>query len=287
MRDGYMMAWQLAKHAHPGGLHFIDALADSTRHPDALAMLRRLRRVSEFLSGLPELARIRADRALFERLYATSGYLLDIGTRHPEDLLLVFCTAYNSFGISNLGLLGTVREFGVSCLMVKDPSPENYLGGVHGMGSSLDETLDKINGLLQQHRFRRIAITGYSSGGFASAYASAKLPCAAYLGFSIPTDFRDDATPRTDFFLKRDRRIKHARQYRVHLRDLFAETQSGPRRRLLVGSRSPRDVAAARAMEGVAGLEVLELAECAHDTPESFIAAGRFMEQLEWLLRDD
>jgi hypothetical protein len=142
--DGIFLATQLAIQGLPGAEHLIDRLAGVIPNRGVQMHLAGLRHIDGVLRQLPCRDRVVTNRALWTRLYRKEGVILIRGNAHAGKLLVVFGTMFNNFGISNALLLALLLEFGVSILMVKDCTLLNYLGGVDGLGKTIEDVAASI-----------------------------------------------------------------------------------------------------------------------------------------------
>ncbi len=276
-----MIASQLALNAHPAARSFVRALQGKLAHPDAQSRFEKLLNLCDQTDRLDGLSAMRGDAELTRSLYALDNFVFMEGSTARNKLAVVFTTMFNNFGVANIVLLAILKKFGVSVLLLKDSTLANYLGGAHQFGSDLDQLADSIRSFAAQKSCDRIYPMGYSSGGFASCYVSARIECAGYLGLSFPTDFSLDSTLPTDWFISRQVKERFDQRY---LRDLARLLPEAPaRRRVIAGTKSHRDLELALHLKDVEGVEVIPVENCMHDTPETLIARGEFEQHLDWL----
>lgn len=272
---------QLTYNAFPSARGFVRSLRDAIAHPDAHARFDKLLKICDFTDRLEPLDELRKNPALIRRLYDLEGYIYQEGSTAPHQLAVVFTTIFNNFGVASLILLAILKRYGVSVLMLKDCSLANYLGGASEFGENLDEVAQKIDAFAREKSVREVYLLGYSSGGYASCYVSTRLRCAAHLGFSSPADFSLDTTLPTEGFITRARRQLFDPRYLIDLATALPGTTG--RQRLIVGTSSPNDLVNARHLRDAGGMEVVELPDTYHDTPETLIALDDIWQHLDWL----
>ncbi len=281
VREALTVASQLAFNAHPAARSFVRVLQGKLAHPDAQSRFDKLLKLCDQIERLESLPAMRSDPQWIRSLYALDNYVFMEGSTARGKLAVVFTTMFNNFGVSSLVLLAILKKFGVSVLLLKDSTLANYLGGAHQFGNNLDEVADNIRAFAAQRSCDRIYLMGYSSGGYASSYVSARIECAAHLGLSFPTDFSLDSTLPTDWFITQQVKEMFDPRYLLDLARVLPEAPV--RRRVITGEKSPRDLALAQHLKDVNGVEIITLPDCMHDTPETLIARGEFEEQLDWL----
>lgn len=284
LREVWETAYLLAVQAHPKARSFIEWALNNATHPDMQSRLRAYLSICDATDQCPAVAHVRAQPQLVEQLYDTHRSHFFRGNKKPEVLLVVFTTIFNNFGISNLVLYSLLQAAGVSILMLRDGTRASYLGGAQGMGHDLDACAQAIARLAKAQQCTHILITGYSSGGFASCYVSTRIPCAGYLGFSIVTDLSLQTALPTDVYLSKEIRTRFDSKYLIDLSTSTAMTQPPVPRRLLVGADSNVDQLFTNTMRHIPRLEVVQVANCRHDTPEVMLGTGELQQQLDWLL---
>lgn len=278
------MAQLLSVHGHPSCRPFITWALTQHHHVELNQKLECMLKVGDLAHQHPHVRPLQSDAVFKTALYAHEGFFFSKGDKRPDVLLVVFTTLYNNFGISNLFLYALLKDSGVSVLMLRDGSWANYLGGASDMGDNLDDLAEAIQGFAKAQQCQHLLIMGYSSGGYASYYVSTKVPCAAYLGMSIVTDFSLDSSLPTENFIRKDIRQRFDPKFLVNLATLPLPATHRTARRLLVGQKSKVDLLYTQAMKGVPDLSVIELADCSHDIPEALLASGEFMTHIDWLL---
>ncbi len=281
LREVLTVANQLTINAHPAARSFLRALKNKILHPDAQSRFDKLLNLCDQTERLVALPAMRHDPHWIRSLYALDNYVFMEGDSARNKLAVVFTTVFNNFGISNLVLLAILKQFGVSVLLLKDSTLANYLGGAHQFGNNLDEVADNIRAFAAQRSCDHIYLMGYSSGGYASCYVSARLKCEGFLGLSFPADFSLDTALPTDWFIKKPVRELFDQRFLVDLASLH--DQEPVRRRLIIGAKSQRDRTHAHHLRDNAGFDVIEVEECFHDTPETLMARGEFKQHLDWL----
>ncbi len=272
----------LACHGMPSARSFLERIRKGIDHSPVADQVAKLLGICDYTDGLEALPQILADQALFRKLYSLHGFELIEGSTARNKLVVVFTTVFNNFGIANTVLLAILKKYGVSVLLLRDTTRANYLGGASGFGKNIEDMSIRIETFAREKSFDRIYLTGYSSGGYASIYASMRIDCAGLLAFSSPTDFSLDTPLPTDRVISREVRQMFDPR---HLLDLRPALSAAPaKRRMIVGANSPGDLLHTNHLRDVAGLDIVTIEGCAHDTPETLISRGEFERQLDWLL---
>lgn len=241
------------------------------------------------IRSLPDLASIMADTIFLATFYRRDGFQF-FPFPSSRKLVVAFTTVYNNFGVSNAVLYALLRQFGVSILILKDPSVFNYGRGVRGLGDNPEQLADAVSRIARDIGSSEIYVTGFSSGGYPSLLFSSLVECRGYLGFSIRTGkgYNGDPLPRRrvyndaqDYWIERN----VAPRFLINLRGNFEGRPAECMRVLVVGERDDVDMAHARDMENCPGFELLVLQNCGHDTVSAAIERGMMNGLLERLLR--
>lgn len=218
------------------------------------------------------------------KLYETDGYFFSKGAQHPEKLLVIFTTMYNNFQISNVVLYALLKEFGVSVLMLKDCSYFNFLNGVTGLGTDINAVVNGISALASENNISELYLTGFSSGGYSSLYASLLLPCSGYLGFSVMTDLSKGSSLFPGKFFTDDVRKQIDERHLINLRVLADATNDRVSRELFFGADIESEGAHALNMAGLSNLKTTKVEDCRHQTVKTLIENGAFSDCLRDLL---
>ena len=252
--------------------------------------LDRLDRRLAAIRSLPDLAPVMADPANLSTFYRSDGFQL-IPFPSSRKLVVIFTTVYNNFGVSNAVLYALLKRFGISILILKDPTVCSYACGVRGLGENLEQLADAVSRLAQDIGSSEIFVTGFSSGGYPSLIFTSLVECRGYLGFSVRTGsgYHGDPLPRRRVFnAAQDYWIKKnvSSRFRINLRDLFEGRRDGCNRVLVVGDEDDVDMTHARDVSHCPGFELLVLEKCGHDTVSAALERGLMDELLARLLRN-
>jgi hypothetical protein len=147
----------------------------------------------------------------------------------------------------------------VSVLILKDCTYFNFLNGVSGLGTDIYSTTSAISSLASEHNILEIFITGYSSGGYASLYASFLVPCAGYLGFSVITDLSRESTLFPGKYFRDEVRSRIDAIHLLNLRTLAELSNNRVPRQIIFGEKSAVDAAHAANMAGLPNLKTTKL----------------------------
>jgi hypothetical protein len=218
------------------------------------------------------------------KLYEIDGFFFSKGSSRPEKLLVVFTTMFNNFRISNAVLYALLKEFGVSVLILKDCTYFNFLNGVSGLGTNICSLAKGISALASENHISEIFITGFSSGGYASLYASLLLPCSGYLGFSVPTDLSGGSRLFPGKYFRDEVRREIDDKDLINLRTLAEAVNDHVPREIVFGELSISDAAHASSMAGLANFKITTLEKCGHQTVGALIENHAFLDCLRKLL---
>jgi hypothetical protein len=285
VKDALFVASQLVIQGSARADGFLNSLRAQARHPDVLAFLAKLTKQSDFIQRLKYLSDVKNDPVLVSKLYETDGFFFAKGTQHPAKLLVVFTTMFNNFQISNVAFYALLKEFGVSVLMLKDCSLFNFLHGAADFGTDIPSIAQKVLALAAEHTASEIYVIGFSSGGYASLYASFLLPCAGYLGFSVLTDLSEGSPLYAGkYFIDPVRQNVRHQDHLLNLRALAGTTGNRTPRELFFGEEADIDRAHAANMVGVADLKATMVEKCGHQTVAGLIENGTFADRIRTLL---
>ena len=276
------------------------AVAQLVNHgfPEAPAMIEGLKSqlkknvvLQEILTGLEMRHRnimkigarrlVFADRPLMERLYQTEGHVF---VRHPDnrnELMVVFTTIFNNFGVSNAVITAQLIECGFSVQLLKDCTTNRYLNGVVGCGEDLAMVAKWIEKFRLEQRFDRMYVSGYSSGGYASLYLTTLIESDGYIGFSIESDYSSGGPPEIPFQKKVDLRSNVKPEFLCALRDRIASSQYSVRRAIYYDKEMDRDKAEAENLRGLPNTVFHEIPKSGHAIPETLIQRDSLAQEFE------
>jgi hypothetical protein len=197
--------------------------------------------------------------------------------------LVVFTTMFNNFRISNALLYAMIKQLDVSILILKDCTYFNFLNGVSGLGADISSMTQAISSMAGEHDISEIFVTGFSSGGYASLYASYLLPCAGYLGLSVQTDLSRESTLFAGKYFKDEIRNKIDEKHLINLRVLAESTSDRVPRQIVFGEESAVDAAQAANMTGVPNLKITKL-NSGHQTVGALIEDRALLDWFQKLL---
>jgi len=282
--DALFVATELVKHGSPNARHVLNNYKKQLGYPHHQHYLELLIKHDNFISSISGLREIQGDRRLFSELYKLDGYLFLRGDNHPEKLLVVFTTIFNNFYISNCVLYAILRNFGISVLFLKDPSLFVYLNGVSGFGDNIEQVAQNVVDLARRERISEVYITGFSSGGYASLFASCLLPCSGYLGFSIASDLSEGSAIDPGKLFTQAVRTNIDKKYLINVKNFISEEKKTVERRLYVGELSDFDRAHAANLSELPGIKLNLLRNCNHQTVEALMRDGSLTDVFHQLL---
>ena len=282
--EAMFVANQLVMHRSDLAESSLQSLKSRVRNPDALKFLAGLCKQLAYIQDLTLFRDVKNDRDVLAKLYDVEGFFFAKGSSHPEKLLVVFTTMFNNFRLSNVVLYAMLKEMGVSVLILKDCTYFNFLNGVSGLGSDITSIAESISDLANDNHISNIYFTGFSSGGYASLYASLLLPCSGYLGFSVPTDLSSGSTRFPGKFFRDEVRRKIDEKHLLNLRTLAESVDSHVPREIIFGEKSEVDAIHAANMAGLPNFKVTQLKGCGHQTVGALVENHSFSSYLRNLL---
>lgn len=281
--DAISFGRQLVVHAHPVAALFLKRILEKISSQLIIDKINYLTNINNYIQGYSPWKNIES-QSLIEQLYDLHNPIYyGGGGGHKNQLLIVFDTIYNAFGVSNLVLYSMLKSKGYHFLLLKDPSLACYMRGVPTWGSNLQELGKKLTIFAKDHGYQSLRVMGYSSAGYASCYISSLIACERYLGFSIASDLSVNSNlPLAWFMAPNIREYLHTNEF-INLRDPIANTH-GVERRLVAGALWQDDVLHVENLQGLENLQIDIMEQAFHDTPLAAIHHGQLDNYLSWLM---
>ena len=265
LSNAQFLAAQMVLHGFPEAISVIRDLTALPEFPFLRdAMLTQERRF-HVIDALTFKRAIFSNSRLMERLYDTEGATLVVHPTERRDIMVVFLTAFNNFGVSTPVLLAILQQCGFSVLFLRDCTHRRFLTGVTGCGANLDELAGYIRRVMEEGQFERLFITGYSSGGYASLFMSTIVNPVAYIGFAIESDFSSGGPPARVSRLAIDLRKSVDAEYLVDLSERVSQSAVMIDRKLFFGERSSIDRKQCEAFIDLPGCSVEMVAGSGHE----------------------
>lgn len=280
IKDALRMAHQLVVHDHPSSQLFLEKLSqlsDSTLLQDRLNQLYQLNHLVQKYDS----SSIKKNEIFFLKLYDQNEFLYVAGKAGTSNLLIVFTTIYNNFGISNLLLYSILKQRDCSILFVKDPTYGCYMASTKA-GNNLNDMVIFLKKIIKTKKYKKSLIMGYSSSGYSSWYVALKLGAEKFLGFSLATDLSSNTILPTATYLKQNIRDQIDDSQLLNLATIKPKN-SIMKSKLVVGEFEHIDLMHAENMLNFQGVEIEILSKTYHDTPEAGIRMGFFEGYLDWL----
>lgn len=213
----------------------------------------------------------------------TRGFAID--QQGTERAMVAFGGISGELQMPPFEFFGLARDLPVTKIFIRDVHQCWYARGVDGLGPDLRSVALAIDELAKEQRFAPV-LFGVSAGGFAALAASALIPGSRAIAFSPQSTLR-----RLDRLKMLDRRwsrnIASLRQVRPRVDDVRplianADTRS---REVYVASGHRLDMSHARALRGLPGVTIRELAHHDHRVVKALKKSGELQNIIEDALK--
>lgn len=268
---------ELVQHGFKNADRLIENLKVKAPNPDALDFLNRLLKQYHFIESIPNVEHFQKQPQLISKLYSKNGFSFFRGSQNPDKMVVVFTTMFNNFHISNLLMLAFLSQFGVSILMLKDATRFNYLKGVSGFGDNPEEVAEQILAIKKKNDVKKVFITGYSSGGFASLLCALLVQSDGYLGFSILSDTSGLPELTPGKYFNQEIRSKIEDKWLINLREFIDNNTASliKKYNIYYGLNSKHDFDHAMNLDGLRQISLNPIQNCGH------VTIARLMERFE------
>lgn len=278
------LAVQLVQHGWPNADTFINEIIRQLDSQDAKNFLNKLLDQTYITKEINDWEQFFNNQELLAKFYQLNGYMYKRGSFQKDKLVILFTTMFNNFYLSNAIMAKLLESLGVSILILKDATRFNYLRGVAGLGANLSEVADSINKIVIQENIKQSYIVGFSSGGYGSLFMSTKIPCQAYLGFSIHSSLSKNSALPKGKFLTSEVLDQVPPSELLDIKKLINAEELQPKRILVFGEDSQNDKAHSLHLDGTPNLILKPLAECGHISVGKCIENKTFKPMLEELI---
>jgi hypothetical protein len=272
---------QLVNHGFPDALQYIERFQKILEKPNINLILKKLITRHEAIQKLKLRRELFSNTVLMTSLYSDEKYTLIRSPNDSRDLMIVFSTLYNNFGVSNSVMVSLLQQAGFSVLLLRDRSRYRYLRGLDGGNSDIEAVAKFVIRIKEKEKFKRLFVTGFSSGGYGSLFLSTLLNVESYVGFSIESDFSAGGPPGR--IAQQPHKFSSAisAKYLVSLAQKVKELNDGIPRLFYYGSRSGLDRAQATCFEGVPGCLVECVQDAGHETPLDLLENEKLLSVFE------
>ncbi|MEH6496956.1 MAG: hypothetical protein V7740_14515 [Pseudomonas marincola] len=274
--QSFFIATELSIHGH---VDFSTAYIEEIRNSRARAArnpyINFLENINNSLSKYNISEQISHGSKLFERLLGFDTLFFEGGS----NLIIVFATMYNNFGVSFPVLHSMLLGQGHSILYIKNPDVGMYCSGSPKLGNSIDEMGHALDKFVLDRKFISVSVFGFSSGGYAALFCAATIGADVFIGFGIRTDWsrgsellfsQGRAAPNDTDYLSNT--LVNMRNYRP-----VDRIKKGI---LYYGDRDGSDVSHAENMRGKGNFELIPVKNAQHNVITYLVSIGKFEKTL-------
>jgi hypothetical protein len=273
-RDALFTTDQLLRHGcHAPARRVIDSVrARGVRNETLNRRLDKLARLADRVAVIPGLDVMLADVPSVETLLSFRSTMLK-ARGDGGRLVVVYGTAWNNFDISFPFLHCLIARHADCFVYVKNQKGGMYATGNDELGSCIDEMSANLCHIIARLNPSRVAVMGFSGGGYAALHLAAVAGADAFLGLGIRTDFSRDSplakVPGRTAPCESD----HQRNSLVNLRELPATATIG-RLVLYYGSQDESDHEHALNMAGLPNVTIGRIERGSHQLVMDLLASG-------------
>jgi len=188
VQDALFIATQLAIHGLTNhAMKFIEMTRQNTQNQHALSYLIWLEKICANVEAHDVWNKIHQKNNIFRQVLGFNS--IYVPRRKNSQLIIVFATSYNNFGISFPLLHSMLERNSGSILYLKNPDLGMYCTGSPSLGSNIDSVGQSLKNFCRVNGFSKVSVIGFSSGGYASLFAAGCIGASSYTGFGIRTDW--------------------------------------------------------------------------------------------------
>lgn len=271
----------MVKHAHPDGGSFFDHWQDRVEtecRDEALEIERsriaRARAAYDVVRQYVQYENLEPDIRETYYKFDNGMFFRKEGSRN---LLVVWSSMYNNFGVSHAVTTAMLRTLDCHVLLLKDGGTYGFLAGVKGLANSLREIGPKIAQIAARIGADNIYFTGYSSGTMGALATSLTIDCKGYVAFSQRIGLADD--PSSVQYLPGLTKVLG-----VDAGEFLSGVMPRPRpsdlrnpRVLFVGAQNAQDQYYAKVATDHVPCRVIVIPDVGHNTVPAIIASGTFL----------
>ncbi|WP_421725957.1 hypothetical protein [Bauldia sp.] len=212
---------------------------------------------------------------------------------HDEDTDLGFWTIPRGADTTVLAFAGHSKRIGVSAYFMErilrrqdtnvvflfDWRKTYYLGGVKGLGSNVNETVQSLTSLLSDMGTRKLICLGQSAGGYAALRYGSSLSADGVLAFSPTTHRVVTSKARLQI---REGTGREADPYELDLSRQLRQSAHKQTKRIVFGAGSETDVESAKMLSGLPGVVLQPVPENSrHEILSQLVLSGEFSEMFD------
>jgi hypothetical protein len=201
-----------------------------------------------------------------------------------NNLVIVFATAWNNFGISLPVLHFMLDKYPASVLYIKNPDKGMYCKGAPGLGGNIGEIVSNLEKFIDLNGYKKIMVLGFSSGGYAALYAAGAMGADSYVGFGVRTDWSRDCKIK----ISPTRVSPVSADYNNNALEnlLINKNMAGIKKATLYyGDQDQSDAAHAHNMSTLDNFQITPIPKSKHNVVLHMIAKGAFEEALQTAFR--
>jgi len=274
--NSFFIATELSMHGHVDlSTAYIEEIKKSRARAARHSYLRFLGNINKNLSKYNISKQISHRSKLFDRLLGFDTLFFEGGPH----LIIVFATMYNNFGISFPVLHSMLLGQGLSILYIKNPNADMYCSGSPKLGNSIDEMGRSLRKFVLDHKFKKVSVAGFSSGGYAALFCAAIIGADIFIGFGIRTDWSRGSELLFSQGRAAPNDIDYLSNTLVNMGNYHSVDQIG-RGFLYYGALDGSDVSHAENMRGKDNFELIPVKNAQHHVINSLISIGKFEKAL-------
>lgn len=265
---------QLVNHGFSSAAIMLDRAKAQISNVAMRDYLARLEARHRGIAGIGTLPDILGNAKLMASLYATEGHAF-VRTPESRDLMVVFATLFNNFGVSTPVFVALLQQCGYSVLLLRDPTRQRFLNGSLGCAGDIRSLAEWIADFRRRENFERLFLTGYSSGGYPSLFATTMIRTEGYLGFSVETDFTSGGPPIRTASKPESLAGIVRPEFLCSLRERIMACSMDIPRNIYYGQINPVDASQAKLLRGLPGCTIEMVEDTGHELIFTLLEQGR------------
>lgn len=277
--NSFFIATELSMHGYADlSTTYIEEIKNSRARAARNPYLRYLGNINNNLSKYNISEQISHNSELFERLLGFDTLFFEGGPK----LIIVFATMYNNFGVSFPVLHSMLLGQGLSILYIKNPNVDMYCSGSPKLGNSIDEMGRALKKFVLDHKFEKVSVAGFSSGGYAALLCAAIIGADVFIGFGIRTDWSRGSELLFSEGRAAPDGIDYLSNTLVNMRN-YHSVDRIRRGILYYGALDGSDVSHAENMRGKDNFELIPVENAQHNVINYLVSIGKFEKTLNLL----
>jgi hypothetical protein len=279
VREALFIATQLTIHGLSNHARkFIEMTKQSTQNRHALNYLIWLEKICANVEAHDVWNKIHQKNNIFRQVLGFNS--IYVPRRKNGQLIIVFATSYNNFGISFPLLHSMLERSSGSILYLKNPDLGMYCTGSPSIGNNIDNMGQSLKNFCRANGFSKVSVLGFSSSGYASLFAAGCIGASSYTGFGIRTDW----SPSCPCPISPRRSAPEPEDYNTNtLMDLRLNKMMERigRAQLYYGMSDSIDSYQAENMRGLPNFEILPIEHSEHNVILSLTAENKIESALQ------